>query len=196
MTEVNFLVKKGLTVPKGSASTPAVIFDASDPNTGLYSPGADQVAVATNGTGRLFVDSIGNIGIGTSTPASNGSTFATLSLNGSNGGAQHFMSAGNTVMQLYNDANAFFVNANTDKQVIVQTGGSERLRITSAGLVGIGTSSPDAQLDVTRSGNGQIAVLQTTAGRGFNFESQSDTQIGLVGKHSIFERWRITTSFC
>jgi hypothetical protein len=68
MTEVNFLVKKGLTVPKGSASTPAVIFDASDPNTGLYSPGADQVAVATNGTGRLFVDASGNVGIANSSP--------------------------------------------------------------------------------------------------------------------------------
>jgi hypothetical protein len=65
MAEVNFLVKKGLTVPKGSASTPSVIFDASDPNTGLYSPGADQVAVATNGTGRLFVDSSGRVGVGT-----------------------------------------------------------------------------------------------------------------------------------
>jgi hypothetical protein len=69
MAEVNFLVKKGLTVPKGSASTPSVIFDASDPNTGLYSPGADQVAVATNGTGRLFVDAAGNVGIGVSTPS-------------------------------------------------------------------------------------------------------------------------------
>jgi hypothetical protein len=69
MAEVNFLVKKGLTVPKGSASTPSVIFDASDPNTGLYSPGADQVAVATNGTGRLFVDASGRVGVGTASPA-------------------------------------------------------------------------------------------------------------------------------
>jgi hypothetical protein len=59
MTEVNFLVKKGLTVPKGSASTPSVIFDASDPNTGLYSPGADQVAVATNGLGGCLLMRVG-----------------------------------------------------------------------------------------------------------------------------------------
>jgi hypothetical protein len=122
---------------------------------GIYTPGANQVAVATNGTGRLFVDSIGNIGVGTGTPASNGPTFATLSLNGSNGGAQHFMSAGNTVMQLYNDANAFFVNAYTGKQVIVQTGGSERLRITSAGLVGIGTSSPGAKIHSLQASTGE-----------------------------------------
>ena len=131
--------------PLGSAGAPTLTF-TGDTNTGIYSPGADQVAISTGGSGRLFIDSIGNIGVGTSTPASNGSTFGTLSLNGSNGGAQHFMSAGNTVMQLYNDANAFFVNANTNKQIIVQTGGSERLRITDAGLVGVGTSSPSTRL--------------------------------------------------
>jgi hypothetical protein len=67
--EVNFLVKKGLTVPKASASTPAIIFDASDPNTGIYSPGADQVAISTNGTGRLFVNASGNVGLGTTEPS-------------------------------------------------------------------------------------------------------------------------------
>jgi hypothetical protein len=44
-----------ITGAAGSASAPTFSFTA-DPNTGLYSPGADQVAVATNGTGRLFVD--------------------------------------------------------------------------------------------------------------------------------------------
>jgi hypothetical protein len=49
----------------GSASTPAVSF-SGDTNTGIYSPGADQVAISTNGTGRLFVDSSGRVGIGAS----------------------------------------------------------------------------------------------------------------------------------
>jgi hypothetical protein len=44
--------------PTGSAAAPGVYF-VGDTNTGLYSPGADQVAVATNGTGRLFVDASG-----------------------------------------------------------------------------------------------------------------------------------------
>jgi hypothetical protein len=47
-----------ITGAAGSASAPTFSFTA-DPNTGLYSPGADQVAVATNGTGRLFVDASG-----------------------------------------------------------------------------------------------------------------------------------------
>jgi hypothetical protein len=45
----------------GTAAAPAIAF-ASDKNTGIYSPGADQLAVATNGTGRLFVDASGNVG--------------------------------------------------------------------------------------------------------------------------------------
>jgi hypothetical protein len=31
---------------------------------GIYTPGTNQVAVATNGTGRLFVDASGRVGVG------------------------------------------------------------------------------------------------------------------------------------
>jgi len=81
----------------------------------------------------MTLDAIGNLGLGTTSPVSNGSTFATFSLNGSNGGAQHFMSGGSTIMQLYNDANAFFLNASSGKSTIFQTAGTERARITSTG---------------------------------------------------------------
>jgi hypothetical protein len=40
-------------VPDGTAAAPGIAFE-TDPNTGIYSPGADQLAVATNGTGRLL----------------------------------------------------------------------------------------------------------------------------------------------
>jgi hypothetical protein len=50
----------------GSAATPSLKWDA---NTGIYSPGADQVAVATNGVGRLFVNSSGQVGINGAPPA-------------------------------------------------------------------------------------------------------------------------------
>ena len=48
----------------GSAATPSISF-TGDTNTGIYSPGADQVAVATNGTGKLFVNSTGDLGVNT-----------------------------------------------------------------------------------------------------------------------------------
>lgn len=50
----------------GSASTPSI--QGTDTNTGVWFPAADTVAIATNGTERMRVDSSGNIGVGTSSP--------------------------------------------------------------------------------------------------------------------------------
>jgi hypothetical protein len=55
-------------IASGNASTPSLAV-IGDTNTGLYSPGADQLAISTSGTGRLFVDSSGRLGIGTGSPA-------------------------------------------------------------------------------------------------------------------------------
>ena len=52
-----------VSFPLGLAATPSLYPD-TDTNTGIYSPGADQLAVATNGTGRLFIDASGLVGVG------------------------------------------------------------------------------------------------------------------------------------
>jgi len=52
----------------GSAGAPTITF-TGDTNTGIYSPGADQLAISTGGSGRLFVDASGNVGVGTASPA-------------------------------------------------------------------------------------------------------------------------------
>jgi parallel beta-helix repeat protein len=48
----------------GSAAAPSIAF-TGDTDTGIYSPGANQVAISTNGTGRLFVDATGVVVSGT-----------------------------------------------------------------------------------------------------------------------------------
>lgn len=50
----------------GSAAAPSITF-TGDLNTGIYSPGADQVAISTNGTGRITVDGSGNVNIDSNT---------------------------------------------------------------------------------------------------------------------------------
>jgi hypothetical protein len=49
-----------LSVPSGSATSPSISING-DPNTGLFSPGADQVAISTNGVQRVLFDAAGNI---------------------------------------------------------------------------------------------------------------------------------------
>jgi hypothetical protein len=51
-----------ISAAAGSAAAPSIAF-TDDLNTGIYSPGADQLAVSTGGTGRLFVDASGDVTI-------------------------------------------------------------------------------------------------------------------------------------
>jgi len=50
---------------RGTEESPSIAFD-SDSDTGIYSPGADQVAISTNGQGRLFVGTTGDITVNSS----------------------------------------------------------------------------------------------------------------------------------
>ena len=51
-----------LGIIAGTAAAPGVFF-SGDTNTGIYSPGADQVAVSTGGVQRLTVDSAGKVSL-------------------------------------------------------------------------------------------------------------------------------------
>jgi hypothetical protein len=164
-------------VPDGTAAAPGIAFE-TDPNTGIYRPGADQLAVATNGAGRLFVDANGNVGINNPSPAyyldvtghirfgSPNQFFTELNalsgVVGQNGAyiRSAVSVATNPTYSNADDQNTgiFFPAADT---LAASTGGSERLRITSAGLVGIGTSSPSGRLHVIADAITTGAGLQT-----------------------------------
>jgi hypothetical protein len=145
-----------VTVSAGTAAAPGLAV-VGDPDTGIYSPGADQVAISTGGSGRLFVDASGNVGIGTASPFS------------SDGRNLHVLSTDTARLWLESTATStgrqFYIeSANTGGlNVIDETAGQNRLSITAAGLIGVNTTGAGANIDVRPpSGNGASLRLRNS----------------------------------
>jgi hypothetical protein len=61
----------GVVFPSGAVGTPAIT-TTGDLNTGIFFPAADTIAFAEGGAEAMRIDSSGNVGIGTSSPAVSG----------------------------------------------------------------------------------------------------------------------------
>jgi hypothetical protein len=103
----------------GTAAAPSIAF-TGDTNTGIYSPGADQLAVATNGVERLTVDTA--------------ATTSTLPV------VHPLGAVGTPSITFTGDLNTGLWSPAADT-IAASTGGSERLRIDSGGKLLIGTST-------------------------------------------------------
>ena len=127
------------TTSLGTAAAPGIAFE-TDPNTGIYSPGADQLAVSTGGTQRLTVDTA--------------ATTSTLPV------VHPLGAVGTPSITFTGDLNTGFYRPTADTLAAV-TAGANRLHITSGGLVGIGTSAPADALHVV--GDAQVQATGTNA---------------------------------
>jgi hypothetical protein len=189
----------------GTAAAPSISF-TSDPNTGIYSPGADQVAISTNGTGRLFVDASGAI-ITSSTAWQGAATYqagglqiggttyakALLQTGGTSRAEWFFDSADN---YLQAKSGSFYIANTTANPIAFYTNGSERLRITSAGLVGVGTSSPSDPLHIAVAGANSANIrLQSGDGRTYNIGS-TGSGYGSSGKFIVYDITANAERFC
>jgi hypothetical protein len=137
----------GLSDVDGSAATPAI--RGTDANTGIFFPAADTIAFSEGGVEAMRIDSIGNVGIGTSSPGTR------LQL-GNNSNASELARFANTLanFDVGVTAGGCQLYTGNNQPIVFSNNAAERMRIDSSGNVGIGTVSPAVKLQV----NGSISL--------------------------------------
>jgi hypothetical protein len=154
----------------------------------------------------MRIDSAGNVGIGTSSPASLGAGYTHLEVNGSASGVLSVSANGVRGLSLAAENSVAGIQARVSGQPLVFSTNNagtiaERMRITSAGNVGIGTISPATKLQVNfgdAAGNlvnlvGDGATAGAAIATNWN-TGNSYFDIRLGGTTSTYTRMRIDSS--
>lgn len=128
--DVNGIARLGRK--SSTSGTPTWNFLYGDNNISDINATTQQI-FRVNSTERMRIDSSGNVGIGTTSPASK------LDVNGDVTIADKIIHSGDTNTAIRFPAADTFT---------VETNGSERIRVTDAGRLGVGTSSPSHPLHV------------------------------------------------
>jgi hypothetical protein len=179
-----------LVVPLASAATPSLTF-TSDLNTGIYSPGADQLAISTNGTGRLFVDASGLVGLGTSSPGTALEVVGIIQTqSGAFGGGGYNIKynagqAASRSWQILTDNSVF--GDLTIQQSTTQTGSTytPRLYISATGNVGIGTTSPGSALEINAAAATSPFIAKINTSEAARIDSSGRVGIGTSSPQEI-----------
>ena len=114
---------------QGTVNTTQIVDNAI--TTAKIAPGA--VIPADLSTGAPFWDTSGNVGIGTTSPASIASGYGSLTVNGTNGGGLVFQQNGTSRGFVYVDNSGLQYAAPSTNPQVWYTNGVERMRLTSGG---------------------------------------------------------------
>jgi cytoskeletal protein CcmA (bactofilin family) len=178
-----------IAIVSGSAGTSAIDFgDGDDRNAGLiqYINADDAMTFRTSGSGEdMRIDSSGNVGINTSTPDS-----ALHIYKQTNDRSARFQRISTQYVDIIQTASRneiasngkdFFISTSGANPILFRTAGTERLRIDSAGGVGINTTSITSGTALEVTGNMRI----TTTGNGLIFPDGSKQETAASGGTGI-----------
>jgi hypothetical protein len=212
----------GQTVPfaAGSAAAPSITF-TGDTNTGIYSPAADTIAFTEGGVESMRIDSSGNVGIGTSSPVGKVDISGLNDTGGVTVLIRNTSDIGNTTpfidlrfSQRSNGADNGRIRAGRDGiysasgstmdsfmafYTAIDNADTERMRITSAGDVGIGTTTPGALLQARGQNvlSANTRYLKTWVGGASSWGANSYEELGIgySGIRSLYtsgDNWDLT----
>ena len=125
---------------------------------------------------KMRITSGGNVGIGTSSPFAIADI--NTSINGNGSSALQLGVAGTRIAQFFATSGEVRLSAVANVPMLFYTNDTEKMRITSAGNVGIGTGNPDAF--VASSGFGNLVVGNGSGEKGMTIYSGTTGRGGLM----------------
>ena len=172
-----FLADGGYSVTNHSASLIALS------NTRNQTGGGTDLLFATHNnstapTTKMTITSAGNVGIGTTNPATASGSFASLDIRGNTGASLVMGSTATLMSYMYVNSSALFIETTGTIPILFNPAGTERMRITSGGNVLMGTTSDNGyRLRVSGGMYANSIYLQqpTSSGGGILTLANNDT---------------------